>query len=191
MTLSTLPTLAQVFSLRMFLFGWSYFWRGFLLLQLPYFIVYGVHKIAVGGLIGPKADAMLLLIVSMWLVYFVWAVYANGLILNRMQKAQALPNQYSANSFVVGAKMVVALIVFAVVFFIPAYVIGFVVSFVIGLALGFHSFPNAEIVGASRVAVYFANSFVSVFVLGYVTQQVIAHQLNKENKQFVAPTPVV
>ncbi len=183
--------LAQVFCLRMFLFGWSYFWRGFLLLQIPYFIVYGVHKIAAKGLTGQNGDAMLLLIIFIWLAYCAWAVYANGLILNRMQKAHALPNRYSANNFVAGAKMVVALIVFAAVFFAPAYVIGFVVSFVVGLGLGFHGFPNAEIVGASRVAVYFANSFVSVFALGYLAQRVIAHQLKKENKQFVAPIPVV
>ncbi|MBU4233638.1 MAG: hypothetical protein L6277_16240 [Desulfobacterales bacterium] len=187
----TSNVLRQVFSLRMFLFGWSYFWRAFLLMQIPWFIASGVHKIFAEGFRHGKADTALLIIIPMWLAYVIWACFANGIILNQLQHSYELPNKYIASRFLVGAKMVGALLLFAVIFILPANAIGFVVGLGVGLGFGFHGLPESEVAGASKVAAYFVNSFVSVFVLGYLAQRVIAHQLRKENKDFVPPMPAI
>lgn len=160
-------------------------------MQIPWFLASGVHKIAWEAIQRGNADNALPLIISMWLAFFIWACFANGFILNQLQHSYELPNKYFASRFLVGAKMVGALLLFAVIFTLPAYAIGFVVSFVVGLGFSFHGIPDSEVLGASKVAIYFVNSFVSVFVLGYLAQRVIAHQLRKENKDFVVPVPAI
>lgn len=187
----TSEVLGQIFSLRIFLFGWSYFWRAFLLMQIPFFLALGVHKIFLEAIKRGNASIALPVIISMWLAYFIWACFANGLILNQLQYSYDLPNKYSASRFLVGAKMVGALLLFGVIFIIPANAIGFVVGSVVGFVWSFLDNPHSEMLGAVKVASYFVNSFISVFVLGYLAQRVIAHHLRKENKDFVAPMPTI
>ncbi len=183
--------LRQVFSLRMFLFGWSYFWRAFLLMLFLWFIMYRVDKIIWEANKRDNVGFVLLIIISTGVAYFIWACLANGLILNQLQNSYDLTNKYSASRFMVGAKMVGALLLFGVIFIIPANAIAFVVGLVVGLVYGFYRLPHSEMLGAVKVASYFVNSFISVFALGYLAQRVIAHQLRRENKDFVAPVPAI
>lgn len=123
----------------------------------------------------------------MILAFCIWGCFANGFILNKLQYVYKLKNQYKANVFVVGVKMSGILIIFMGIFILPAYAINFCTGLVVGFFFGFHGIPEAEMAGAIKVASYVVDSFASLVLLGFISQRMIAHQLRKENKDFVAP----
>ena len=168
----------------MFVFGWSFFWRAFLAVHIPYFLVNGLHKMAIGNWTGKSIAIM----VSLWGCYFIWTIFALGLILNSVQKAHNLRNRYTAKPFSVGMKMVLGFVIFTLLYILPGIAIDFIVSFIASLALTFYGATQAESAAASKVAVYFIHSLISVFFFGYLAQYVISVQLRKEGKELIPPS---
>jgi hypothetical protein len=160
-----------------------------LFIQIPAFFLIGISKILLEAVKGGSSKNFMLILLVMWPVFsLIWVFYAEGLILSQLQKSYNLPNQFTTRKILVGAKMVGASLLFLLIYIIPSYVISLIVSFMVDFGLAFLGLTKPEIQGACMVASFFVTTAISVFAFGYIAQRVIAHQLKKENKDFVVPS---
>lgn len=175
--------LGELFNLSTFVFGWSFVWRWFLLVQLPYIFVLGVRKIAGNNL----TDTNVTIIVVMYVGFVVWAAFAHGQILRRIQVRFSVQDQVSASRFFVGAKMLLAVILCSLVWVIPAIALNFVASFVVGAVLGFIDVDPQAITHFGQAAGYAVNAVASIFLFGYLAMRILSAQLRAEGKTLVIP----
>lgn len=175
--------LAELFSLSTFVFGWSFFWRWFLLIHVPYILVLGTHKIAAQNL----TDRNVTIIIVMYLAFFLWCIFAHGQILRRVQAVFSVQERVSASRFLIGAKMLFAVVLCSLAWAIPAIVLNFLASFCVGAALGFLDFDSQAITHIGQAAGYTANAVAAIFLFGYLARRVLAAQLRVEGKTLVIP----
>ena len=175
--------LTELFSLSTFVFGWSFFWRSFLLVQVPYVLVLGTQKLAVQN---PTVRNLTIIIV-MYLSFLPWCIFANGQILRRMQAVFSVQERVSASRFLIGAKMLFAVVLCSIAWVIPAVVLNFLASLCVGAALGFLDFNFQAVTYIGQAAGYMANAVASIFLFGYLSKQVLATQLRAEGKALIIP----
>jgi len=178
---------AELFSASTFIFGWSFFWRWFLLVHLPCVFVLGLQQIAGQDL----SDRNVAIIFLSYIAFFVWSAFAHGHTLCRLQDVFSLQQRFAASRFVIGAKMLVVVLFCAVAWLVPGWVLGFVVSFCVGAVLGFLAFESVAIGYMSQAASYAANAVMFVFLFGFLAKKVLVAQLRKEAKEFVLPEQVL
>lgn len=179
--------LRDIFSLPTFVFGWSFFWRLMILIDIPYVFVLGVLNMARQR----PTDRGILIVIALYLTFFVWMVFAYGHILRRMQVIFSISETFSVPRFIVGIKMLVAVLLCTFLWVIPAFILGFVSGATVGIFLGFLGADSATIAAIGKAAAYAVNAVASIFLFGYLAREVLEAQLRDEGKIFRVPERVL
>lgn len=126
-----------------------------------------------------------MILFGIWGLFFIWAIFAQGWILKRLQHVYQLENKSSCKPYVLGLEMLVYLAIYWLAYFVPSYLIGAIVLVITGFALGFYGVPSASHVVAGQVATLFINSFISTFFIGFIAERVISLRIQKENGLYI------
>lgn len=112
--------------------SYSFFWRWFLFLHVPYLLILGITNI----LRSEITTRNIILQVVLWIFYFFTSVFLSGYFIRRLSVIY-FGNTSSFSIFKTGIKLIFSLLIFRIIYILPNYIFNFTISFIVSFFLGF------------------------------------------------------
>lgn len=162
--------LAEVFSKQTFMFGWPFFWRWFIVVNIPFIITKTLSTMI---RLAPHPNGPTITHQVPWMIFIPYAVLVLGFLMKKLRRIHHIEeSDINNNALSLGLRTFFYLAMAQLVLFLPMYCLNFIIGLFTGLVLAFQS-RETEILGASSALTWAVAMAIQPFLLGFIGQRVL------------------